>query len=270
MKYELIVSDFDGTLRREDGTIGEYTLNAIRDFTQKGGIFTICTGRMTASVLPIAKKLGLKGPVVSFQGSTIIDSETGKILFENAFSLEDSLFVLETMEKHGYHGHMYSSTAFYTNYESEQLDWYESVVGVKGNRVDSLSGYLKEHPMPLIKILAMVKPEDKLTVYETLKNALGERFYVTYSAACLVEIAVRGYDKGTAVRFLADYYQIPIEKTMSFGDNYNDVPMIEAAGLGVAVQNSAEPLKEAADFVSPFTNDEDAVGKTMVAFNTED
>lgn len=270
MNYDLIVSDFDGTLRRDDGSVGERTQRAIANFTAKGGIFTVCTGRMTSSVLPIARKLGLKGPVVSFQGSTIADIETGKILFEHAFPFEDALFVLETMESLGYRVHFYSPTEFYTNYEGEELSWYESVVGVKGKRISHLSSFLREHPMPIIKILTMVRAEDKLHVFETLKEKLGAKYYVTYSAACLVEVALSGCDKGTAVKFLADYYHIPLEKTMSFGDNFNDVPMILTAGLGVAVANAADSLKEVAPLVSEYTNNEDAVGRTIEEYVREE
>ena len=270
MNYDLIVSDYDGTLRRDDGTVGELTRKAIADFVAKGGIFTLCTGRMTSSVLPVARGLGLKGPVVSFQGSTVADVETGKILFEHAFSRQDALFVVETMEELGYCAHLYTQTEFYTNYEGKELEWYESVVGVKGKRVFKLSDFLRTHELSVIKILTMVKEEEKQIVFETLKQKLGPGFYVTYSAACLVEVALAGCDKGTALKYLADYHRIPLEKTMAFGDNFNDVPMILTAGVGVAVANAAPSLKECAPLVSEYTNNDDAVGRTIEAFLREE
>ena len=74
------------------------------------------------------------------------------------------------------------------------------------------------------------------------------------------------YSKGTAVQFLADYYGVPIEKTVGVGDQLNDISMIQAAGLGVAVKNADERLKAVADHVCEYTNEEGAVGKLIEQF----
>jgi hydroxymethylpyrimidine pyrophosphatase-like HAD family hydrolase len=71
------------------------------------------------------------------------------------------------------------------------------------------------------------------------------------------------HSKGTAVEFLAEYYGVPLEKTIAIGDQHNDLPMIEKAGLGIAVQNADESLKKAADCVCEFTNEESAVAKII-------
>ena len=87
--------------------------------------------------------------------------------------------------------------------------------------------------------------------YEYLVKKIGDKYEVTYSAAVLVEVSPKGDDKGEALKFLAEHYGIPIDKTVAIGDNLNDLPMIEAAGTGVAVMNATEELKEYADDVCP-------------------
>ena len=73
MKYKMFVSDFDGTLVRDDGTVSRKNKETITRYTQKGGIFAVCTGRMTPSILPRVRELGLNGLVASFQGAVVTD-----------------------------------------------------------------------------------------------------------------------------------------------------------------------------------------------------
>ena len=65
LKYRMIVSDFDGTLGRSEGGISEGNIRAIQQYTENGGVFALCTGRMISSILPYARELGLKGPVTA-------------------------------------------------------------------------------------------------------------------------------------------------------------------------------------------------------------
>ena len=81
----------------------------------------------------------------------------------------------------------------------------------------------------------------------------------------MVEVTSRAYSKGTAVKFMADYYGVPIERTIAAGDSLNDLPMLQAAGLGLAVKNADEALKDKAQSF-PFTNDEDAIGKIIETY----
>lgn len=109
------------------------------------------------------------------------------------------------------------------------------------------------------KILAMVEPEQKAAVFEKTAQLLGEDFYVTTSAGALVEITKKGCDKGSAVRFLADYYRVPIEDVIAIGDNINDIPMIEARGAGRrGGEAPVQPAQDAADEVT-LTNNQNAV-----------
>lgn len=267
ISYKLIVSDFDGTLRRADGSIGQYTLDAIAKYRRQGGIFAVCTGRMTASIMPIVKRLGLTGLVISYQGNVITDIETGRTLLEGGFSEDEAIRITKALESFGYHIHVYTPDEFYSNRSGEILALYESIVSVKGMVVEgSLIETVRECGKKIIKIIILVPAQEKRAAYERLNALFGEQYYVTYSAANLVEITPKDWNKGTAVRFLADYYGIPIEETIALGDNWNDAPMLLAAGMGVAVANAADELKEIADLVSTRTNEEDSVGAIITGY----
>ena len=267
INYPLIISDFDGTLLRTDGTISAETKSAIDGYIAAGGTFGICTGRMTGSILPRAKELGLKGLVSSYQGSVITDIESGKLLVDGYIPAENAAEICRVFEGLNLHTNVYTLDEFFVNRQDEALEMYENVCKVKGNVVtdEPLSSFVLKKGFKVRKVLAMVYPEEKKRIFGIVSEALGDKFYVTYSAASLVEITSRQYSKGTAVRFMADYYGVPVEKTIAAGDSLNDLPMLEAAGLGIAVKNADEALKDKA-LAFEYSNDENAIGKIIETY----
>ena len=101
INYGLIVSDFDGTLLKSDGTISEYTRESIRKYLSDGGHFAVSTGRMPSGILPQVRELGLTGLVSCGQGSVILDIQSGKPVFECSMPNAVAVQVCEEMEKLG-------------------------------------------------------------------------------------------------------------------------------------------------------------------------
>lgn len=267
IKYPLIISDFDGTLLRSDGTISETTKKKIDEYIAVGGTFGICTGRMFTSILPRARELGLKGLVASYQGSVITDIESGALLVDGYIPAEAAAEICKVFEKLDLHIHVYTLNEFYVNRRDEALEVYEKICNVKGNVIEKepLSAFVFRNALKIRKVLAIVRIEDKKRIFKTVSDELGEKFYVTYSTANLVEVTGRTYSKGTAVKFMAEYYGVPIERTVAAGDSLNDLPMLQAAGLGLAVKNADEALKDKVQSF-PFSNDEDAIGNIIESY----
>lgn len=260
INYALIVSDFDGTLVKADGTISDRTQNIIRRYVDDGGIFAISTGRMPAGILPRVKELGLKGVVCCGQGSAIVDIESNEVLLEGNIPNEIALKICEKMEEMGLHIHVYSLWDYYSNMDDDALKMYEGIVKSKAILVQDkpMSQFVKETGMNPCKVLAMVAPEDNEKVLVALEKEAFPDCDVTRSSVYLVEVSNAKYSKGTSVEFLSQKYNIPMEKTIAVGDQVNDLSMIEMAGLGIAVQNADENLKARA-LVCDYTNEEDAL-----------
>ncbi len=266
MKYKLIVSDFDGTLRRSEGGISEGNARAIKEYVQEGGVFALCTGRMISSILPYAKQLDLHGFVVAYQGAIIQDIASGEKLRDARIPNEDAVSICRFLESGGQHIHVYDGDVFYVNMDDDFRRWYEHACDVRGILTDlQISETVEKEKICPHKILVACTPERRNTIYADLSAHFGERFYVTTSTENLVEITAKGCNKGDALRYIAGSLQIPIRDTIAVGDNYNDIPMIEAAGLGVAVSNGEQALKDAAGFVTK-TCDEDGVGYVIRKF----
>ncbi len=264
LNYQLIVSDFDGTLVCENGEISQKNKDAIRDYVASGGKFAISTGRMPSGIIHRAKELGLKGLVSCGQGSIIVDIETNTPVLQGTMELSDAIAVCEKLEQLGVHVHIYDLWDFYSNMDDDFLRLYEHAVREKATVLldKPFSQFLRETKMPVYKILAMVDPKDNQKVFQALTDLGLTNTTITKSAEYLVEVVHSSYSKGTALQFIANHYNIPLEKTIAVGDQWNDLPMIERAGFGLAVQNAAEKLKQAATVLQS-TNEESAIAEVI-------
>lgn len=266
--YPLIVSDFDGTLVSDGGSISAENKRAITEYVSNGGAFAISTGRMPSGIISRAKELGLSGLVSCCQGAVILDIDTKEIISEGRIPLDVTVSVCEKMEQMGLHIHVYDLWEYYSNMDDELLQYYEKTVGVKAVVVldKPISQFVKENGICAYKILAMVQPEDNQRVLETLAKENFDGCCLTRSADILVEVVNTRFSKGTAVEFLAKHYGVPVDKTVAVGDQLNDVPMIDAAGLGIAVSNADNGLKSKADYVCEYSNGENAIAEIIRKF----
>ena len=268
LNYKLIVSDFDGTLVNDDGTISDKNKQAIADYMAAGGAFAISTGRMPDGILSRAKELGLKGLVSCCQGAIIADIETRSFVFEDRIPYETTLAVVEKMEQMGLHIFVYESWEYFSNMDNMALKMYENAVKSKAIRVTDrpLSAFVKERKLASYKILVIVPPEDNERVLKELEREKFPGCSITRSSEFFVEVINSKYSKGTAVEFLADHFHTTLKETVAIGDQLNDLPMIEKAGLGIAVENADKGLKEKAKAISPLTNEDGAVAWAIEQF----
>lgn len=264
INYRMIVSDFDHTLANNDSTVSSENKRAIEEYTQAGGVFVISTGRLHYGIIPHAKELGLKGLVACCQGAIIEDIESEEMILEGTLPSELTAQICEKMEGLGLHIHVYGREDYYCNMDDEPLKMYEHAVRRKAKLVLNmpLSQFVRENGICSYKVLAMVEPKRNAEIREILSKYKFEGCKVTKSAEYLVEVINAKYSKGTAVEFLANRFDIPLEKVICVGDQQNDIPMIQKAGLGIAVKNADEELKKNA-LVFEYTNEESAIAKII-------
>lgn len=266
LMYRLIVSDFDGTLRRSEGGISEGNVRAINDYIAAGGIFAFCTGRMLSSIMPYARQLKLEGLIAAYQGAVIADIGSGRLLRDVRISCADAAEICGYLQSLGRHIHVYDGDSVYMNRDDEMKRYYEAVCGVSGIVTgEDIASFVREKNICPQKVLAMNPAEENGEICRKASARFGKRFDVTSSSEFLVEVTSFDCNKGGALEFLADYYRIPLDKTAAIGDNYNDIPMIEKAGLGAAVRNGVEEIRKRADFVTG-TCDEDGVAYVIRKF----
>lgn len=267
MKYKMIVSDFDGTLAKSDDTISNETVNAIKEYTDAGGLFIISSGRMRDALEPRLKELKLdnvKMPISSFQGALVTDSLTGDVIYKVPMEKSIAIEAIEIAEQNDIYVHCYDENYLYTEKECEFCTLYceYSKVLDKVKYVNKLSDFVKNNDIDVVKV-TIIDDADKMdNTLSLINNALDGKTNFVKAAPVLIEAVDKSAGKGNTNSFIAKMFGIDKSEIIAIGDSMNDYSMVTAAGLGVAVENASEELKNAASLIAP-SNDNDGVAYVL-------
>lgn len=265
MKYKFIACDYDDTLLPKSGVISDFTKDTIQGYIARGGRFAICTGRMFRSIVKIAREFGLHGEIISYQGSLIKNIDTEETLLVNDIDKDLAVDYVEFMKKQNVFPQVYVGDNLCVEKENPYSVDYARFCGVPLNVVGDFKDFFKTTDAPVNKVYCSMDS----AITEQVRNAaikeFGDRLLINSSKPYNVEAVDVHASKGKAVDFLANKYGISLSDTMTFGDNLNDLQMIEVAGMGVAVGNAVDTLKNAADYIAENCED-DGVAKTIRKF----
>ncbi|WP_226666560.1 Cof-type HAD-IIB family hydrolase [Metabacillus litoralis] len=264
MNYKMIVLDLDDTLLRDDHTISNVTKDALMKAQENGVKVVLASGRPTYGMKHIAKELALDeygSFILSFNGGKIINCKTNEEMFSSALSPEAMKQLFTISRREGVFIHTYVGDEIITEDENPYTTIESELTGLPIKIVNS---FVDEVKVPVVKAL-MVDHQDKLKlVEEKLQNEL-EDFSVMRSKPFFLEFTEKGVTKGTSLDQLIKSCDIKREEVIAIGDSYNDLSMIEFAGLGVAMGNAPEDIKKIANFVTD-TNMNDGVAKVVEEF----
>lgn len=265
MNIELLALDIDGTLVDSHKRILPETKETILKFIKLGGKIAIASGRSITGLQQYVDELELKklgGYLISFNGSLIIDIKTGDTVCETMIEQKFFPQILECAEKNNVSIATYKDNTAVTQNSSDKYFLTEtSLNNLKVVYVDSL---LEELTYPVPKFLLTDAPEKLEKAEENMKSEL-DCVNIFRSEPYYLELVPKGLDKGTALKKLCEYLKIDISKTLACGDGYNDIPLIKAAGIGVAMGNAQQSAKDSADFVT-LSNDENGVAYAINKF----
>lgn len=280
MSIKLIAIDLDGTLLSGHSYINEVNKAAILAAQQEGIIVSIATGREHNNVRNFLDAAELVTPVISSNGSVIHD-EHREHLFSLPLERQQAEEVLQWLESNDYYYQAHTSRGIYTIGSGHQLLAVE---------VDRL---LSTNPDPtylqMLEAMQSMGARLKMTRVDTYQDIpqdaefynilslsidpakleVGRQHFANRDDMTMVvsgnfnfELEHKNASKGTALQHLAEHYNIPLEQTMAIGDNFNDVSMIQLAGLGVAMGNAEPEVQAIADEVTR-TNEEDGVAHAI-------
>lgn len=260
--YKMIAIDLDDTLLTDDLQIPSGCISAIKKAVDKGVIVTLATGRMYASAAPIAAQLELNVPIITYQGALIKGALDGQTLYERVVSAEISRIVHEMAREHNVHLQIYQNDILYSPENNEKVKKYVEIAKV-GYVVEE--NFEKLCDQPSTKLLYFDEPQKLDVLKQLLTGKLGDQVYITKSKPYFLEILHPEASKGQALLYLAGRFGIQPSEVIAIGDSYNDLDMMEAAGLAVAMGNSIKEVKKRADYVTS-TNNEEGVRQTIEKF----
>ncbi len=261
LPIRLLALDIDGTLVGDDLVLRDRTAAAIAAAIRRGVSVSLATGRMASSALTFALELGLREPIVAYQGALIRampdpgDHRIGRLLVHSPLPAAVAREVVDWSWARGLDAHLNHLERFIIRADDPKADDYSKFLGARAELVADLREAI-DHPVS--KVLAVGDEELTLEAFADARIAFAGRADVTISHPRFLEFLAPGVSKGRGVRWLARRRGIPLEQVMAIGDQRNDLEMIEAVGHGVAMPTAPVEVLAAARYIAPPVEDEGA------------
>ena len=264
----IFFSDLDETLLTTDKQISARTYEALRLFCEAGNRFAICTGRGLDSAQRVMEELKLDFPgtyICATNGTLLYDCGNDSIIFKKGLDPAIVEKIFRIARECGVYVQTYNRDRILAPCDSEELAYYVKVIKTPPLIADEPWKYLDEAPCKMLCI-ELHDHEKQDIFHRTIREAFADTIDTVYSNPYYLEIIPKGCGKGSAVTRLADYLGIPVSRTIAAGDEENDISMIRAAGLGIAMCNGNPSARAAADTVTSADNNHDGLAEYFEKF----
>jgi len=263
---KLVASDLDGTIIDKNNSIYENNFKEIKDLKQNNIDFVICTGKTYPIIKGMCSKFDASYGIFG-NGNQIINLKTGEEIYKKLLTDSEINSCIDIARAHNLHVHIYTDKKIITeelkymdlrNYKLQQENYYDTSLEI--TVVDNLKQYLQFNKTEVCKLI--ISSENNLS---TIKNEILEnqnvsittiRKYGEYKDTTInkeyeyLDITPQNINKDNALKILKDYLHIENNEIMAIGDNLNDLEMVKNSGIGVAVSNAYNELKEVAKYTT--------------------
>lgn len=262
MQYKMVAVDMDGTLLTPELRISKETIETVRKVIEREVIVTLSTGRMYPAALPFALELQLDVPLITCNGALIKCARTGKEYHKKALSREHCMEILNYCISSDLEISLYKDDDIYTS-GTYNLHIHEEIDNTEPRIIKDLRSAVDDS---VIKIMFSSKNKSALEYHsETIYQSYKDKLNIYFSLPWFTEVVHKDSNKRHALEYLSRHFGIKKEEVIAIGDNFNDMDMMQYAGLGVAMGNAPQYLKESADYVT-LSNDEDGVRHVLEKF----
>lgn len=260
MKYQILVLDLDGTLTNSRKQITEPTRKALIEIQDAGKKVVLASGRPTQGVAPLAAELQLAkygSYILSFNGARIIDCRSGELIYNKTLPPEVTAPIYEISKNYTVDMVSYDTDELVSAFTPNCYTTSESRINhMPIKQVENFCEYVSTYSNN--KLLLTGEPDEIARVQKELIARFRGLLNIYCSEPYFLEIMPQKIDKAFSLQRLLNSIGLTAEEMVCCGDGYNDVTMIESAGLGVAMQNAQPLVLEKADFITK-SNDEDGV-----------
>ena len=268
MQIRAIATDLDGTLLRSDNTVSQRTREAVHAAEDAGLLVVLATGRPPRWIPPVVEELGERGLVVCANGASVYDPARHELVARTELDPNTVLGLVDELEERFPEALLAVEQGFDFGVD-EKVE--ESGIVLAENwkldhvRVGPIRSFLEQ---PVIKLIVRF-PEEVPGTAAAVQAVVGDRAIVTHSTSeAFLEISHPMAHKANTVERLLEGSGIEANHVAAFGDMPNDIELIRWAGLGVAVENAAPPVKAVADEITA-TNDDDGVARVIERILTD-
>ncbi len=255
-----IAIDLDDTLLTDDNCVSERTIKAIQEVREKGIHVVIATGRMYETAKPVGTALHMEDlPMILYSGCCIQRVGNVTILYENPMSLASTKRILEMSKEYNWYLQMYIDDKMLIHHETPRSLAYVKATGATPHYVADTFYNVEKGPL---KILMIDEQRVLDKAAQIITRELGQEVQAVRSKTTYLELIKKGCSKGDAMMAMAREWNIRPEQIMAIGNSQNDISMMQAAAISVAVGNAEENVKEIAHIITDSNND-DGVAKVL-------
>ena len=269
MKKRLLFLDLDGTLLNDAKEITAGNREALERTLAWGHGVIITTGRPLKSAMAQARRLGLDKPgcyTIAYNGAMVYDWGQQKVVFSHALTIDSVIRVFEKANELGEHIQTYDSMDVLVEPrgEDEALRRYCDMVSMTYRVSEDIHTDLRENPVKCL-VINYEKKDGLLQMQEWIRREM-DALDCFFSCEMFLEVVPKGMNKGEAVKMLCARLGVEIENAVACGDAANDLAMLKAAGIGVAMMNGADEVKAVADYITTRDNNHDGVAEAAEKF----
>ncbi len=245
---KIVVLDLDGTLLRKDKTVSQYTVDTLLKFKEENNDILFATARPPRDAYKYVPQLLRDNPIICYNGACILNGK--EISFKKEITREDALEIIKNVKNLGYNQiSIEVNDTLYSNFDTSDF------FGNAPNQIVDLENMNFEKAY---KVMVCSKtPISKEVIDELPKSCKG----IITDNGTLCQIVDKEASKWNSVKSLTDKIGINTENIIAFGDDYNDFDIIRNAGVGVAMKNAEQDIKDIANSVTEFNNNDDGVAK---------
>ena len=242
---KLVATDIDGTILIPEGNFTESVKKCIKELSKKGIKVVLVTGRMNAAAELIAKDLELETPVISYQGGLV--KFNGETLYKRCLTEEQAQKVIDWAKSENIHLNLYNDDILYSETICPEIERYCNNLHTKYT-IKNFCDIKKDNVNKLLAI-DYNNPEKINRLEKELPKVFPD-LYIIKSTPYFLEFSNKEGSKYCAVKFLQKYWGIDEAETLTIGDQNNDIALLKAGGIKVAMGNATEELKAVADYVT--------------------
>jgi Cof subfamily protein (haloacid dehalogenase superfamily) len=259
----ILVLDLDDTLLRSDLTISFRTRNAIKRAESAGIVVVLASGRIPAAMEQFSRLLGMHkrpGYMICNNGTLIQESHTGNVLYDIRIPPRAALVVYDMANAEGFPVQLYGNDVMYISRANEYAEYDQRLTGLRQVVVENFRAMVAEG---CYKLIIPGDPMILAPLERLLRIYIGDEVTLFTSKPYFLEILPPHTDKGTALAWIAERMGVDREAVLAIGDSMNDEAMIRWAGVGVAMINGDERIKNIAAMVTEKSNDDDGIAELI-------
>lgn len=265
MEYKLIATDMDGTLLNDSHEITEGNEKAIIDVQKKGVKFVLASGRPSFAMLEQAKQLQMDkygGYVLAFNGGQLIDMTENRVIFHEGLDRNDIENIYNASEELKVPMVLYEGDTVYSNGDTKNVRFEAEQCKMGLKIFEKVEKIFSKGITETTKCMLIGEAEEIMEAEKFMKEKYGKDYFIAISNPIFLEIANKNVNKGKTLKKLSEIENIETDEIIAVGDGGNDKPLLEAAGMPVAVANAIDDVKRISKFETS-DNNSDAL-KTVI------